>query len=139
MQRVAEGSMHHKGTCCHTDTDLPHQTLHCGVTSWCLFLGWLRSQHRADGHSRTYRSVQTRPQRQTFHIKLAISPSHSVLTLGQPSPVLALQCQAPGTVCISQVWLDQDNQEPSLSSGGGGQASWPPRPGQGSPSGPCSI
>ena len=31
-------------------------------------------------------------------IKLAISPSHSILTLGQPVVALTLQCQAPGKV-----------------------------------------
>ena len=36
--------------------------------------------------------------RQKLQIKLSTSPSHSIVTLGQPVPALTLYCQAPGRV-----------------------------------------
>ena len=36
--------------------------------------------------------------RQKLQIQLSISPSHSLLTPGQPVPALTLSCQAPGKV-----------------------------------------
>ena len=52
--------------------------------------------------------------RQKLQIQLSTSPSHGILTLGQPVLVLTLQCQAPGRVATgvpifkSLVWLDPE-------------------------------
>ena len=52
--------------------------------------------------------------RKKLQIKLSSTPSHSILTLGQPVPALTLQCQAPGRVTTglpvfkSLVWLDPE-------------------------------
>ena len=34
-------------------------------------------------------------------IKLTVSPSHSILTPGQPAPALILRCQIPGRIATS--------------------------------------
>ena len=56
--------------------------------------------------------VRAATLRQNLQIKLATSPSHSILTLGRPIPALTLYRQAPGRAATrvpmfkSPVWLD---------------------------------
>ena len=74
--------------------------------------------------------------RQNSQIKLAISPSHSVLTLGQPIPVLIPTCQTPGraapTVAIvghPLTWQGEHENRPHTSSSQGRRPTTkPPRP-----------
>ena len=65
-----------------------------------------------DGSAQTI--IRAATLRQKLQIKLSISPSHSILTPGQPVPALTLWRQAPGRVASevsifkSLVWLDPD-------------------------------
>ena len=43
-------------------------------------------------------SLHAATLRQKLHIKLSTSPSHRILTLGQPIPTQTLKCQVPGRV-----------------------------------------
>ena len=58
----------------------------------------------------------TDPLRQKLQIKLSVSPSYSILTLGQPVPAKTLQRQAPGRVAAgvpnfsSLIRLDLENK-----------------------------
>ena len=61
-----------------------------------------------DGSAQTILRAAT--LRQKLQIQLSISPSHSILTPGQPIPALTLKCQAPGRVAtgvpILSHWYD---------------------------------
>ena len=65
-----------------------------------------------DGHAQTI--LRAAKPRQKLQIKLSTSPSHSILTSGQPVPALTLYRQAPGRVATgvpifkSLVWLDPE-------------------------------
>ena len=65
-----------------------------------LLVGWLLAcnmlVYLRDGSAQSSERAAT--LRQKLQIKLSISPSHSILTPGQPVPELTLQRQAPGRV-----------------------------------------
>ena len=79
----------------------------------CFFVCWLvgcltSQQHASVSHGR----ICSDTLRQKLQIQLSVSPSHRILTPGQPAPALTLQHQAPGRVATgvpifkSQVGLD---------------------------------
>ena len=63
-----------------------------------------------DGPAQTILRAAT--LRKKLQIQLSISPSYSILILGQPVPAMTPKCQAPGRVAAgvpifkSLVWLD---------------------------------
>ena len=66
-----------------------------------MFVGWLlaclTSQHHASvSRGRVYSLLRAATVRQKLPTTLSISPSHSILTPGQPVPALTLQRQVPG-------------------------------------------
>ena len=83
----------------------------------CLLVACLQSQQRAmylrDGSAQT--NLRGATMRQKLQIKLSTSPNHSILTPGQPVPVLTLWHQVPCRVAtgvpifISLVWLHSEN------------------------------
>ena len=73
-----------------------------GGVCWCLlvFVDCLTSQqHASVSQGRICSDKCTCCHTETrVAIKLSTSPSHSILTPGQPVPALTLQCRAPGRV-----------------------------------------
>ena len=64
----------------------------------CLMSQQCASVYLRDGSAQTILHAAT--LRLKLQIKVSISPSHSMLTLGQPVPLLTLLCQAPGRVAF---------------------------------------
>ena len=78
--------------------------------------------HLGDGSTQTIVCAVT--LRQKLQIKLAISPSHSILTPGRPVPALTLYRQAPGRVAtgVTGMRLDQEKSRRKRDSNSGPSA-----------------
>ena len=87
-----------------TETETDRQTDRKGQIEERLVYCWLVGTDRPgnmlvylrDGFAQAIGRAAT--LRQKLHIKLSLSPSHNILTPGQPIPMLTLQRQAPGRV-----------------------------------------
>ena len=86
-----------------------------GPNAWrrvCWLVGCLTSQQHASISQGRICTANFTCCHTEMQIQLSISPSHSILTPGQPVPALTLQRQAPGRVASgvpmfkSLVWLD---------------------------------
>ena len=68
-------------------------------------------------------SVRAATLRYKLQVKLSTSPSHTILTLGQPFPTLTLQRQAPGRVARCNAyflshWYDSTQKKFSTAQAG---------------------
>ena len=63
-----------------------------------LFVGFLKSHASESQDGSVQIILRAATLRYKLQTKLSISPSHSILTPGQPVPALTLQHQAPGRV-----------------------------------------
>ena len=95
-----------------------------------MFVGWLLALHPSnmlvylrDGSAQT--RVRAVTLRYKLQIKLSTSPSHSMLTPGQPVPALTLQHQAPGKVATRvPIFKSLVCLGPGGGGGGGGGNPW---------------
>ena len=80
----------------HTHTHLTITTI---LNPKLLLLVGLTSQQQASvSPGRICTILRAATLRQKLRIKLSISPSHSILTLGRPVPALTVERQVPGRV-----------------------------------------
>ena len=93
----------------HTHTHLIMTTI---LNPKLLLVGLTSQQQASVSQGRICTILRAATLRQKLRIKLSMSPSHSILTLGRPVPALAVERQVPGRVATgvpmfkSQVWFD---------------------------------